>query len=299
MLFQILCALIASVTVIDRKYLYLGPLIVRHFRLFLLRLNNIQNNGNSIFICFSDQTNMGIRSKRFDDSKLLVGCFWILKHWQRAAGAYLHVIFGWLIKIDSGNVLRARGVFSLGFRVRLIHLLWLMPRRLAKVISASTLTHRVHIAALTLIDRLVWRLFSHNFVVLVLVSTLSWFNSFLVVGIQRFLLIDSHIIDCLAILISCVVQCVSCFIYNRVSASHLVAAVSAWLPVAWRLRTLKAVHFQLWGAVLGSGESGVGRLPIEVIGIIGVLGAHVGSFTHLNAIIGLYLTFAADHILLL
>jgi|TARA_B110001450_G_C17231635_1_gene323743 hypothetical protein len=50
---------------------------------------------------------------------------------------------------------------------------------------------------------------------------------------------------------------------------------------------------------LGSGESGVGRLPIEVIGIIGVLGAHVGSFTHLNAIIGLYLTFAADHILLL
>jgi hypothetical protein len=75
MLFQILCALIASVTVIDRKYLYLGPLIVRHFRLFLLRLNNIQNNGNSIFICFSDQTNMGIRSKRFDDSKLLVGCF--------------------------------------------------------------------------------------------------------------------------------------------------------------------------------------------------------------------------------
>lgn len=241
---------------------------------------------------------MCICSKRFDDSKLLVGRFWILKHWQRAAGAYLHVIFGWLIKINSGNVLRARSVFGLGFRVRLIHLLWLMSRRLAKVISASTLTHRVHIAALTLIDRLVWRLLSHDFV-LVLVSTLSWFNSFLVVGIQRFLLIDSHIIDCLAILISCVVQRVRSFIYNGVSASHLVSAVSAWLSVAWRLRTLKAVHFQLWSVVLGSAEIGVGRLPIEGIGIIGVLGAHVGCFTHLNAIIGLYLTFTANHILLL
>lgn len=75
MLFQILRTLIASVPVIDRKYLYLGPLIIRHFRLLLLRLNNIQNNRNSIFICFSDQTNMCIRSKRFDDSELLVGRF--------------------------------------------------------------------------------------------------------------------------------------------------------------------------------------------------------------------------------
>ena len=299
MLFQIFRTLIASVTVVDSKYLYLGPLIVRHFRFFLLRLNNIQNNRNSIFICFSDQANMCIRSKRFDDSELLVGRFWILKHWQGAAGTYLHVIFGWLIKINSGNVLRARSVFSLRFRVRLLHLLWLMSRRLAQVISASTLAHRVHVAALTLIDRLVWWLFSHNFVVLVLVSTLSWFNSFLVVGIQRFLLIDSHIIDCLAILIGGVVQRVCCFIYNGVSASHLVSAVSAWLSVAWRLRTLKAVHFQLWSAVLGSGEIGVGRLPIEGIGIIGILGAHVGCFTHLNAIIGLYLTFTADDILLL
>lgn len=48
-----------------------------------------------------------------------------------------------------------------------------MSRRLAEVISASALAHRVHIAALTLIDRLVWRLLSHNFVVLVLVSALS------------------------------------------------------------------------------------------------------------------------------
>lgn len=298
MLFQILRTLIASVPVIDRKYLYLGPLIIRHFRLLLLRLNNIQNNRNSIFICFSDQTNMCIRSKRFDDSELLVGRFWILKHWQRAAGAYLHVIFGWLIKINSGNVLRARSVFGLGFRVRLIHLLWLMSGWLAKVISASTLAHRVHVAALTLIDRLVWWLLSHDFVVLVLVSALSWFNSFLVVGIQRFLLIDSHIIDCLAILIRCVVQRVCSFIYNGVSASHLVSTVSTWLPVAWRLRTLKAVHFQLWGAVLGSTEIGVGRLPIEGIGIICVLSTHVGCFTHLNAIIWLYLTFTADHILL-
>jgi len=50
---------------------------------------------------------------------------------------------------------------------------------------------------------------------------------------------------------------------------------------------------------LGSGEIGVGRLPIEVIGIIGVLGAYVGCFTHLNGIIGLYLTFTAGHVLLL
>lgn len=299
MLFQVLRTLIASVTVIHRKYLYLGPLIIRHFRLFLLGLNNIQNNRNSIFVCFSDQTNMCIRSKRFDDSKLLVGCFWILKHWQRAACPNLHVIFGWLIKINFWNVLRARSVFSLGFGVRIIHLLWLMSRRLAEVISTSTLTHRVHIAALTLIDCLVWRLLSHNFVVLVLVSALSWFNSFLVVGIQRFLLIDSHIIDCLAILIGCVVQRVGCFVYNGVSASHLVSAVSAWLSVAWSLRTLKVVHFQLWGAVLGSGEIGVGRLPIEVVGIIGILGAYVGCFAHLNGIIGLYLTFTADHVLLL
>lgn len=71
------------------------------------------------------------------------------------------------------------------------------------------------------------------------------------------------------------------------------------MPVAWRLRTLKAVDFQLCSAVLGSGEISVGRLPIEGIGIVGVLGAHVGCFTHLNAIIGLYLTFTADHILLL
>ena len=50
---------------------------------------------------------------------------------------------------------------------------------------------------------------------------------------------------------------------------------------------------------MGSGEVGAGRLPIEVIRITGVLGAHVGCFTHLNGIIGLYLTFTADHVLLL
>ena len=48
-----------------------------------------------------------------------------------------------------------------------------MTRRLAQVISASTLANRMHVATLTLIDSFVWRLLSHNFVVLVLVSTLS------------------------------------------------------------------------------------------------------------------------------
>ena len=299
MLFQILRTLIASMTVIHRKYLYLRPLIIWHFRFFLLRLNNIQNNRNPVFVRFSDQTNMCIRCKRFDDSELLVGCFWILKHWQRAAGTYLHVILGWLVEINSWNVLRARSIFGFWFRIWIIHLLRLMTRRLAKVISASTLANRMHVAALTLIDSFVWRLFSHNFVVLVLVPTLSWFNSFLVVWIQRFLLIDSHVIDCLAILVGCVVQCVGCFVYDSVSATHLVSAVSTWLTVAWSLRTLKVVHFQLWGAVLGRGQIGVGRLPVEVIGVIGILGANVGCFTHLNGVIRLYLTFTADRVLLL
>ena len=50
---------------------------------------------------------------------------------------------------------------------------------------------------------------------------------------------------------------------------------------------------------MGRGEIRAGRLAVEVIGISGVLRAYVGCFTHLNAIIGLYLTFTAARILLL
>lgn len=63
MLLQVLCALVASVAIIYGKDLNFGPFDFWHFRLFRIRLYNIQNDGNSILISFSYQPNMCVSCK--------------------------------------------------------------------------------------------------------------------------------------------------------------------------------------------------------------------------------------------
>ena len=74
MLFQILCTLIASVAIVDSENLYFWPQIIHSFWHFGKWLNHIQNNCDSILICFSDESHMGICSKRTNDSKFFTGC---------------------------------------------------------------------------------------------------------------------------------------------------------------------------------------------------------------------------------
>jgi hypothetical protein len=79
-LFKVFSALVTSVTIVDRKYLNLGPLIVRYLLSLGLRLYNIQDDGNSILVRLANETDVSVRSKGAHRAKLLLCSLRILEH---------------------------------------------------------------------------------------------------------------------------------------------------------------------------------------------------------------------------
>ena len=53
-------------TIIDSKDLKFGPLVSRDTRAFLLGLNHVEDDRNSIFICLSNSSYVSICSECFD-----------------------------------------------------------------------------------------------------------------------------------------------------------------------------------------------------------------------------------------
>ena len=111
MFFQIFSALISSVAIIYCKNLNFWPLVLWHFGGFRCRLNDIQNNSYSIFITFSDKSNMSISCKRFYNSEFLVWCFWYLKVLELWSAAYMQIVWRWLIKLYFSLILSAVNFF--------------------------------------------------------------------------------------------------------------------------------------------------------------------------------------------
>lgn len=95
---EILGALTATVTIIDSEYLQLGPLFGRYPWAFLLRLDDIKNDRNSVLICFTYGTHICIRCESFDRTKGLGTDLARLKEGQRA----LRLVF--LQKLRHGGL---------------------------------------------------------------------------------------------------------------------------------------------------------------------------------------------------
>jgi hypothetical protein len=79
--FKVLSALMTSMTIKDSENLNFRPIICSIS--FLLRLDNIENNGNAIFIHFANCANIGISSERSNTTKSLSTSFTHLKERQR------------------------------------------------------------------------------------------------------------------------------------------------------------------------------------------------------------------------
>ena len=107
MFFQIFSALISSMAVIHCKNLYFGPLFFWHFRRFSCWLNDIQNNSNSIFITFPDESHMSICCEGFYNSEFFIWCFWYLKILELWTTSYMQIVLGWLVKLNFSLVLSA------------------------------------------------------------------------------------------------------------------------------------------------------------------------------------------------
>ena len=58
--------------VINSENLYFGPVLLRHFWLFHLWLDDVQDDSDTVFVGFSDETDMGVRSEGTDDAETLV-----------------------------------------------------------------------------------------------------------------------------------------------------------------------------------------------------------------------------------
>ena len=75
MLFQVLSALVSTMTIIYREYLNFGPLFIGNFWLLCGWLNDVKNNSNTIFIGFPDETNMCVGCERPYNSEPFIACF--------------------------------------------------------------------------------------------------------------------------------------------------------------------------------------------------------------------------------
>jgi intracellular sulfur oxidation DsrE/DsrF family protein len=82
MFFQIFCALVTSMAIVYSEDLDLWPHVIGQLWHLCNRLNDIQNNCNSIFICFSNQAYVRISGKRSNNTEFLTRSFRILEKRQ-------------------------------------------------------------------------------------------------------------------------------------------------------------------------------------------------------------------------
>lgn len=108
--------------VVDCKDLDFGPLVFWYFLLFAFRLDYIEDNCNPVFVCFSDQTDVGVGCKRFYDSKFLIGSLWHLKVRKKRACPYLQVVVlvVWMVNLNFLSLMAVLLMVDLAAALRLL-----------------------------------------------------------------------------------------------------------------------------------------------------------------------------------
>lgn len=61
--------------IVDCEYLNLRPLLICYLRLFGSRLDDIENDGDSVLVGLPHETNMCVGCERPNNSEPLVACF--------------------------------------------------------------------------------------------------------------------------------------------------------------------------------------------------------------------------------
>lgn len=108
MFLQVLGTLVAAMAIIDSKYLYLRPLVLGDLDFLVFRLDHVKNNSDSIFVCFSYQSNMRVGCEWLDNSELLVWGLWHLEIWQIRPSSNLKLIvfISWDVHLHFLDCLR-------------------------------------------------------------------------------------------------------------------------------------------------------------------------------------------------
>lgn len=204
--FQVFCTLISTMTIINCKYLNFWPVLFCNLVVLAFWLNDVQDNGNSIFICLSYQTSMGVCSKGLNYPKFLVWSFWILKARQKRANSNLElvVLVARLINVNFRicHTLRWFVATTWFLRHALIHVIFrgtwnwwhilfsLLASWVLFVINIMVLTlslfmdisYRVHVTSLRLVYHFIWTLLLHLGIVVVfvffVVVLVVWMTSF-------------------------------------------------------------------------------------------------------------------------
>lgn len=78
-LLQVLGTLVASVAIVDREDLDLGPVVLRDLLLLVGWLDHVQDDGNSVLVGLPHETHVGVGCEGLHHSKLLVGCLGVLE----------------------------------------------------------------------------------------------------------------------------------------------------------------------------------------------------------------------------
>jgi len=91
-LFQVLGALVASVAVVHREDLDLGPLFLCHLRLFQHRLDDVEDNGNSVFVGFANKADVGVGRERLNHSEFFTRRLRVGEHDELAACSNLQLL---------------------------------------------------------------------------------------------------------------------------------------------------------------------------------------------------------------
>lgn len=71
-LLEILCTLVTAMTIVNSEDLDLWPLLLRNLGLLIGRLDDVEDDGDSVLVGLSHQADVCVGSERLDNAKLLV-----------------------------------------------------------------------------------------------------------------------------------------------------------------------------------------------------------------------------------
>ena len=253
-LFQILGALIAAMTIINRENLDLRPLIIGNFGLLCGRLNNVENDSDSVLICFPHETNMCVGCERPDDSEPLIAGFWVLEYSKLRTVPYCELLADTLVRLVinwSGDriwlsILRRHCWFIWKVTAPSSeHLSWICEWI---IISIVVITGVMHIWSLWLINCFVWWWLRWKWLFLIHPMRTTWslhtsssirlaWSSSLVSCSLLLMLNSSRNLVSLEVFSVSVIFTINLLLNHDVSRSHLLSAV-----LAWRWGSLRSIH---------------------------------------------------------
>ena len=115
--------------VINGENLDFWPVLLRHFWLFHLRLDDVQDDSNTVFVGFSDEADVSIGGEGTDDTETLVWGFWVLecgKVWLTSYVKLHWLLSRWNIVIFDNFILLSilRGHICCFLRMMQVITLW-------------------------------------------------------------------------------------------------------------------------------------------------------------------------------